>query len=59
MYTHYSIVAEVARQRQADYAAHAAARRRHRTLHRDGWWRRPFANRRPVFAPSTGPPATV
>jgi hypothetical protein len=30
MYTHYSFVAEVARQRQANYAAQAATWRRHR-----------------------------
>jgi hypothetical protein len=54
MYTHYSFVAEVARQRQADYAAQAAVWRRYRALRRGGWWRRPFANRRPVFAASGG-----
>ena len=59
MYTHYSLVAEVARQRQAGYAAEAAAWRRHRALRRNGWWRHPFANRRPVPRLSTTAPVTA
>ena len=35
MYTHYTSVAEVARQRQAEYAAQATAWRRHRTARRE------------------------
>jgi hypothetical protein len=56
MYPHYSFVAEIARQRQADYAAQAAGRHRHRTPRRIGWWRRLFVIRRPVAvgAPQAG-----
>jgi hypothetical protein len=36
MQTHYTFMAEIARQRQADYATQAAARRRHRAVRHDG-----------------------
>jgi hypothetical protein len=39
MYAHYTFTAEIARQRQAEYAAQAAARRRHGTVRRDRWGR--------------------
>jgi hypothetical protein len=39
MYAHYTFTAEVARQRQAEYAAQATARRRHRAAPRDSWRR--------------------
>jgi hypothetical protein len=54
MHSHYSFVAEIARQRQADYAAEAAARRRHRAPRRIGWWRRLFVTGRPVWRRAAG-----
>jgi hypothetical protein len=65
MYAHYTVTADIARQRQAEYAAQAAARRRHRTLRREDWgpaqirkhWSLPWPgwHARPRTAPAGSP----
>lgn len=55
MHPHYTFTAEVARQRHAEYAAQAAARRRHRAVRRDHPERAQSRKRRPRWWPMWHP----